>query len=78
MSLRSGPPSQALREAPLASSAPGSEPRPEPPRAEPAPQANEPRAAKKPRGKICPTCGARYPNDASFCGKDSTMLVLLN
>jgi hypothetical protein len=30
------------------------------------------------RGKICPTCGDRYPADAEFCGKDATQLVLLN
>lgn len=36
------------------------------------------RAARKPRGKICPTCGERYPNEASFCGRDGTQLVLLN
>jgi hypothetical protein len=30
------------------------------------------------RGKICPTCGERYPGEAAFCGKDATMLVLLN
>jgi hypothetical protein len=30
------------------------------------------------RGKICPTCGDRYPADAVFCGKDATTLVLLN
>jgi hypothetical protein len=33
---------------------------------------------KKPRGKICPTCGERYPNEAGFCGKDATKLVLIN
>jgi hypothetical protein len=37
-----------------------------------------PRPAKKPRGKICPTCGERYPNEATYCGKDATMLVLIN
>jgi hypothetical protein len=36
------------------------------------------RAARKPRGKICPTCGERYPTEASFCGRDGTQLVLLN
>ena len=30
------------------------------------------------RGKICPTCGERYPNEAVFCGKDATSLVLCN
>jgi hypothetical protein len=30
------------------------------------------------RGKICPTCGERYPSEAGFCGKDATKLVLLN
>lgn len=37
-------------------------------------------AQRKPasRGKICPTCGERYPGDAAFCGKDATKLVLLN
>ncbi|MEP7124134.1 MAG: hypothetical protein ABJE95_24620 [Byssovorax sp.] len=30
------------------------------------------------RGKICPTCGERYPSEAVFCGKDATSLVLLN
>jgi hypothetical protein len=37
-----------------------------------------PKPAKKPRGKICPTCGERYPNEATFCGKDATVLVLIN
>lgn len=36
------------------------------------------RAARKPRGKICPTCGERYPSEAAFCGRDGTQLVLLN
>jgi hypothetical protein len=36
------------------------------------------RQAAKPRGKICPTCGDRYPNEAGFCGRDGTQLVLLN
>ena len=35
-------------------------------------------ARKGLRGKICPTCGDRYPNEATFCGKDATVLVLLN
>ena len=30
------------------------------------------------RGKICPTCGARFEGGAEFCGKDGTVLVLLN
>ena len=30
------------------------------------------------RGKICPTCGERYPSEAVFCGKDATSLVLCN
>ncbi|HVJ94713.1 MAG TPA: hypothetical protein VM580_33230, partial [Labilithrix sp.] len=30
------------------------------------------------RGKICPTCGERFDGNAEFCGKDGTMLVLLN
>ncbi len=30
------------------------------------------------RGKICPTCGARFDSAASFCGKDGTALVLVN
>lgn len=30
------------------------------------------------RGKICPTCGERYPSEAVFCGKDATSLVLVN
>jgi hypothetical protein len=43
-----------------------------------APEAAPDPAAKRPRGKICPTCGERYPNEAGFCGKDATKLVLLN
>lgn len=35
-------------------------------------------AGQKPRGKICPTCGERYDGNADFCGKDGTILVLLN
>ncbi|WP_437688355.1 hypothetical protein [Sorangium sp. So ce176] len=34
--------------------------------------------ASPPRGKICPTCGALYPGEAMFCGKDGTQLVLVN
>ncbi|WP_437607976.1 hypothetical protein WMF20_45030 [Sorangium sp. So ce834] len=34
--------------------------------------------APRARGKICPTCGDRYPGEAMFCGKDGTQLVLLN
>jgi hypothetical protein len=30
------------------------------------------------RGKICPTCGERFEGGAEFCGKDGTILVLLN
>ena len=30
------------------------------------------------RGKICPTCGERFDGGAEFCGKDGTILVLLN
>ncbi|MCW5837896.1 MAG: zinc ribbon domain-containing protein, partial [Labilithrix sp.] len=30
------------------------------------------------RGKICPTCGGRFEGSAEFCGKDGTVLVLLN
>ena len=30
------------------------------------------------KGKICPTCGERYPSEAVFCGKDATTLVLVN
>ena len=30
------------------------------------------------RGKICPTCGGRFEGSADFCGKDGTVLVLLN
>lgn len=30
------------------------------------------------RGKICPTCGARFDGASGFCGKDGTQLVLLN
>jgi hypothetical protein len=48
---------------------------PPPSRARPAPKT---RAKGADRGKICPTCGERYPSDATFCGKDGTTLVLLN
>lgn len=50
----------------------------EPPaRPGPAPGA---RAASKAasRGKICPNCGERYGAEATFCGKDATVLVPLN
>jgi hypothetical protein len=30
------------------------------------------------KGKICPTCGQRYPSESSFCGRDGTSLVQLN
>ncbi|MFS8071357.1 MAG: hypothetical protein ACMG6S_33725, partial [Byssovorax sp.] len=46
-----------------------------PPPAKIAPAA--PRKAAS-RGKICPTCGERYPSEAVFCGKDATSLVLCN
>ena len=32
----------------------------------------------KKRGKICPTCGERFGGTADFCGKDGTVLVLIN
>lgn len=38
----------------------------------------QPPAKPAGKGKICPTCGERYPGDAVFCGKDATTLVLLN
>jgi len=48
--------------------------------APPPPKNVAPTAPKKAasRGKICPTCGERYPNEAVFCGKDATSLVLVN
>jgi hypothetical protein len=46
--------------------------------ANPAPAAPVAPQAKKPRGKICPTCGERYPSEATYCGKDATFLVLIN
>lgn len=33
---------------------------------------------KAAKGKICPSCGARFEGAATFCGKDGTSLVLLN
>ena len=30
------------------------------------------------RGKICPSCGGRFEGGVEFCGKDGTVLVLLN
>jgi hypothetical protein len=44
----------------------------------PPPAASAPGAAAKKRGKICPTCGQRYPIADSFCGKDGTTLVPIN
>lgn len=35
-------------------------------------------AVPKKRGKICPTCGERFDGTADFCGKDGTVLVLIN
>lgn len=53
-----------------------------PPDAAPRPPTPAPVAAArrppKARGKICPTCGEHYPNEAVFCGKDGTQLVLIN
>ncbi|WP_433930874.1 hypothetical protein AB3662_42645 [Sorangium cellulosum] len=43
-----------------------------------APLAEAPVQPTPPRGKICPTCGERYPAEAMFCGKDGTQLVLVN
>jgi hypothetical protein len=49
-------------------------PAPDRPAAAPARRAE----AARPRAKICPTCGERYPSEAGFCGKDGTVLVLIN
>lgn len=49
----------------------GPDPDPPPPPAPAAP-------ARRPRGKICPNCGERYGEEATFCGKDGTQLVPLN
>jgi hypothetical protein len=64
------------RRSPPSTEAAGDEPQgaDEPP-VEAAPAA---RPAARPRGKICPTCGEHYPNEAGFCGRDGTQLVLLN
>jgi hypothetical protein len=40
--------------------------------------ATKAQAAPVRKGKICPTCGARYDADSSFCGQDGTTLVLVN
>lgn len=40
--------------------------------------APRPAPVKAARGKICPSCGARFDGAATFCGKDGTSLVLLN
>jgi hypothetical protein len=50
----------------------------DPPAAPPPAAPAKARPAAGSRGKICPTCGDRYPSDAEFCGKDATQLVLLN
>ncbi|CAN98240.1 hypothetical protein predicted by Glimmer/Critica [Sorangium cellulosum So ce56] len=42
------------------------------------PAAGPVRPTLRARGKICPTCGDRYPSEAMFCGKDGTQLLLLN
>jgi hypothetical protein len=34
--------------------------------------------SRKPRGKICPSCGQRYSAESVFCGRDGTSLVPLN
>lgn len=47
-------------------------------RREAAPAALDPAQAAQLRGKICPTCGQRFPSEAAFCGKDGTVLVLIN
>ena len=39
---------------------------------------DRPPPVKAARGKICPSCGARFDGAATFCGKDGTSLVLLN
>ena len=44
----------------------------------PAPAAIAMSSAAPKRGKICPTCGDRFDGGADFCGKDGTILVLLN
>jgi hypothetical protein len=66
------PPSSAAASEPAEEAPP---PPRAPERAEPAPKRAEP---ARPRGKICPTCGERYPSEAGFCGKDGTVLVPLN
>ena len=35
-------------------------------------------ALPKAKGRICPTCGARFAGESTFCGADGTALVLLN
>ena len=37
-----------------------------------------PRVPQPARGKICPVCGNRYDGSLEVCGKDGTVLVLLN
>ncbi len=73
------PPSSAS--GPESGDAPPSGPAPRAP-AKPGDTPGAPAAPATPkpalRGKICPTCGDRYPNEATFCGKDATKLVLLN
>lgn len=55
----------APAQAPAASAAPPFQPPPPP-------------AAARPRGRICPLCGARYEAEAAFCSKDGASLVPLN
>lgn len=43
----------------------------------PVPRPAAPRIAGG-RGKICPTCGGRFEGEATFCGRDGTVLVLVN
>lgn len=51
---------------------------PEPAAIQPVPAPPVPAPPAPLRGKICPTCGEQYPNEAEFCGKDATQLVLIN
>jgi hypothetical protein len=56
-----------------------SRPKGAPPLTPPAPTVSAGTAAgPPPKGKICPTCGARFEGNAAFCGKDGTALVMIN
>lgn len=63
------------------SAPPAEKPSEKPPTAEPTPAEGAPRPhppTVRPKGRLCPVCGERYPLESVFCGKDGARLVREN